>query len=78
MFVGNDRLGATDAEELAVYTRAKREFLAVTPWSGGSGNDRTLLESEAAALAPRGIREGEYIQTAVFADLVPQTQSSDR
>jgi hypothetical protein len=74
MFVGNDRLGAADSEDLAVYAGAKQEFLAMTPWSGGSGNDRARLEREATALAPRGVREGEYTQTAVFADLVPKTQ----
>lgn len=76
MFVGNDRLGTTDSEDLAVYIGPKREFLMVTPWSGGSGNDRARLEREATALASRGEREGEYTQTAVFADLVPKTRRS--
>ncbi len=71
MFVGNDQLGPDDAADMGVYVGRKPEFLAMTPWSGGSGNDRAELEGEAAALAPHGARAGEYTQTAVFADLVP-------
>jgi hypothetical protein len=71
MFVGNDRLGPDDDPALGIYTGPKREFLAMTDWSGGSGQDREALRESAAALAPRGDREGQYIQTAVFADLIP-------
>lgn len=70
MFVGNDRLDG-DAQDMGVYVGPKPEFLAMTPWSGGAGNDRAELERQAAALAPNGARAGQYVQTAVYADLVP-------
>lgn len=71
MFVGNESLGPRDDPAFGIYTGRKPEFLAMTAWSGGSGNERAMLQRQAQALAPWGSREGQYIQTAVFADLVP-------
>lgn len=70
-FVGADRTGGTDQPDLRRYAGRKPQFLVMTPWSGGAGDDREALQAAAIALAPRGDREGEYQQTAVFADLAP-------
>ena len=53
MFVGNDRLGAADLRGPGRVCRSKQEFLAMTPWSGGSGKRPARLEREATALALR-------------------------
>jgi hypothetical protein len=69
--VGANVVGPGDSPDMAPYAGDKSEYLVMTDWSGGTGDDREALHAAAVALAPRGDREGEYLQTAIYADLVP-------
>lgn len=72
-YVGNVRFLAEDERVYLPYAGPKREFIAFAPWVvRDAGRDR--LRDVAAALAPGSghPRENEYLQTAVYADLVPE------
>lgn len=73
-FVGNATTDASDPPEYAVYAGAKREFLAIAPWSG-TGSTREGLAAAADDLAPRGTRENRYVETAIYADLVAKQET---
>lgn len=70
-YVGNDEFVAGDFTEMQAHMGPRKEFLALAAWV--SDGDRPQLEAVAEALAPGSgdNREGKYIETAIFADLVP-------
>ena len=70
-YVGNDTFVRGDFVEYEVYVGPKPEFLALAPWV--ADGERAELEMTADSLAPGSGDdvEGEYVETAIFADLVP-------
>jgi hypothetical protein len=71
-YVGNARFLPEDEEVYRPYAGGKREFLVLAPWVVDDA-DRDRLRDVSAALAPGSghPRENRYLQTAVYADLVP-------
>jgi hypothetical protein len=70
-YAGNDEFVRGDFTEYRPYAGQKTEFLALAPWV--LDGDRDELEATAEALAPGSgdDLEGQYVETAIFADLVP-------
>ena len=72
-YVGNARLLPEDERVYRPYAGPKSEFVSFAPWvAPDAGRDR--LRAVSAALAPGSgdVRENRYLQTAVYADLVPE------
>ncbi|MCW2544089.1 MAG: Glycerophosphoryl diester phosphodiesterase [Frankiales bacterium] len=72
-YIGNrERLDPRDPVAYGVYAGAKPQFLALAPWVTGDA-PRTSLEATAHRLAPGSddAAENAYLETAVYADLVP-------
>ena len=72
-YVGNGRFLPEDEAVYRPYAGPKREFLVLAPWVVPDAS-RDRLRDVATALSPGSgsPRENEYLQTAVFADLVPK------
>ncbi|HEY1076643.1 MAG TPA: hypothetical protein VGE51_08125 [Fontimonas sp.] len=71
-YVGNTEfVVGTDQERYRSYLGAKPEFIAMAPWVVADATRAELLET-GAALAPgsRHALENDYLETAVWADLV--------
>lgn len=71
-YVGNARFLPEDERVYRPYAGPKRGFLALAPWVVPDGR-RSRLRDVGAALAPGSgePRENQYLETALFADLVP-------
>ncbi len=71
-YVGNSRFLAEDERVYRPYAGAKREFVVLAPWVAPDAS-RERLRAVSAALAPGSgkPRENQYLQTAVYTDLVP-------
>nr|MDP9101463.1 hypothetical protein [Actinomycetota bacterium] len=75
-YVGNaGGLAAGDKPDYAVYAGPKPEFLALAPWVTPDG-PRAALSATADALGPGSgaPSENQYVETAVYADLVPRPE----
>ena len=73
-YVGNrERLDPRDPAAYAVYAGAKPQFLALAPWVRGDA-PRADLAATSTALSPGSgsPQENGYLQTAVYADLLPR------
>ncbi len=73
-FIGNETAQPSDAHDMHRYAGPKDQFLAMTRWSGETPenkNNRAALMQIGTELAPHGSREDDYIQTAIYADLIP-------
>jgi hypothetical protein len=70
-YVGNARALDEDEQRWHRYAGGKREFLVLAPWVRRDG-PRDVLRARGAAMAPGSgsDRENDYLQTAVYADLV--------
>jgi hypothetical protein len=70
-YVGNARALDEDEQRWHRYAGGKREFLVLAPWVRKDG-PREALRARGAELAPGSgsERENDYLQTAVYADLV--------
>ena len=73
-YVGNRAFTAEDDENHRVYAGGKREFLALAPWVTPDA-DRDALRATGARLAPGSgdPLENRYVETALYADLLPAT-----
>lgn len=71
-YIGNRRPGSGDPRGAHLYAGAKKQFLALAPWVE-SDRGRTALAAEGARLAPGSgdKQENDYLETAVWADLLP-------
>ncbi len=73
-YVGNAQALPSDPARFRRYAGAKRHFVQLVPWicRGPAASDRDRLRACAAARSPGSgsPREDDYLQTAVFADLV--------
>ena len=71
-YIGDGSLQPEDNPDDAVYAGDKPQFLALTPWVVPDA-DRASLRAEGGRLAPGSgdPREDDYLETAVYADLVP-------
>jgi uncharacterized protein (TIGR03382 family) len=72
-YIGNrEKLDPRDPTAYSVYAGTKPHFLALAPWVTADA-PRPQLEATAGKLAPGSgdPRENAYLQTAVYADLVP-------
>jgi hypothetical protein len=71
-YVGDATAQAGDPEADWVYAGAKPQFLALAPWVMGNA-PRATLEAEAARLSAGSgsAQENDYVETAVYADLLP-------
>jgi hypothetical protein len=72
-YVGNrEHLDPRDPPPYAVYAGTKPQFLALAPWVRADA-PREVLAATSAALSPGSgdTRENAYIETAVYADLLP-------
>lgn len=71
-YVGNLERGATDPVTMLGYHGNKPQFLALAPWVTPDAT-RSALAATGAKLAPgsNDPLENDYLETAVFADLVP-------
>lgn len=71
-YVGDSTLAGTDPGSDAPYAGERAHCLALAPWVIPDGS-RATLRAESARLAPgSGDRqENDYLQTAVYADLLP-------
>jgi hypothetical protein len=78
-YVGTRSLQGTDPAADRVYRGDRPGFLALAPWVRPDGA-RDALQAEAAALAPGSgsADENRYLQTAVYADLLPVRASGAR
>ena len=76
-YVGNGALGPDDPTAAGVYAGGKPEFLALAPWVIPDAS-RSALAAEGARLAPGSgdPQENDYLETAVYADLLPVHHSS--
>ena len=74
-YVGNLSLGPGDPGSARVFTGDKTQFLALAPWVMPDG-PRAALAAEGARLAPGSgdPQENDYLETAVYADLLPVTK----
>ncbi|HVU71698.1 MAG TPA: hypothetical protein VHE83_01935, partial [Mycobacteriales bacterium] len=72
-YVGDAALQAEDVRADGVYAGDKPQFLALTPWVAPDA-DRAALRAEGAKLAPGSgdAQENDYLETAIYADLVPK------
>ncbi len=79
-YVGNAQALGSDPRRFRRYAGGKRHFLQLAPWvcAGPDAAQRDRLRSCAAARSPgSGTRvEDDYLQTAVYADLVHHEESS--
>lgn len=71
-YVGDRRLRKGDPAPAAPYTGAKPQFLALAPWVVADAS-RPTLRAEGGRLAPGSgdAQENDYLETAVYADLLP-------
>lgn len=71
-YVGAGAAGPSDPARMSVYAGPKPEFLALTPWVAADAA-RTSLQATGAKLAAGSgdARENDYLESAVWADLVP-------
>ena len=76
-YVGNARALDEDEQRWHRYAGGKREFLVLAPWVRSDGA-REALRARGAELAPGSgsDRENDYLQTAVYADLVRPRRGS--
>ena len=78
-YVGDGTLEPEDIASDAVYAGGKPGFLALTPWVVPDA-DRAVLRAEGGRLAPgsRDAQENDYLETAIYADLVPRGPTTSR
>ncbi len=76
-YVGNARALDEDEQRWHRYAGGKRQFLVLAPWVRKDG-PRADLRARGAELAPGSgsDRENDYLQTAVYADLVRTREAS--
>jgi hypothetical protein len=71
-YVGAGTLQPGDPANISAYAGAKPEFLALAPWVTPDGTRAALAATGAHLAAGSGDRlENAYLETAVWADLVP-------
>lgn len=70
-YAGNDEFVSGDFTELQTYMGPRSEFLALAPWVTDADRSRLAAVSDDLAPGSGDDREGRYIETAVFADLLP-------
>lgn len=74
-YVGNARLLPEDDPRWAPYAGAKTELLALAPWVVADADRDTLREAGSQRAPGSGDpAENDYLQTAVWADLVPASR----
>ena len=78
-YIGDGSLQPEDNPADAVYAGNKPQFLALTPWVVPDA-DRTSLRAEGGRLAPGSgdPQDDEYLETAIYADLVPGPTVPDK
>lgn len=71
-YIGDRSAGTADPRSAGVYAGGKPQFLALAPWVE-SDRTRAALAREGARLAPGSgdPQENDYLETAVWADLLP-------
>ena len=76
-YVGNRVFTTEDREDHRVYAGPKPEFLALAPWVTPDA-DRDALRATGARLAPGSgdPMENRYLETALYADLLPVGRSA--
>ncbi|MET0813420.1 MAG: hypothetical protein ABWY03_10215, partial [Microbacterium sp.] len=76
-FVGNAAAGPQDPDEYGIYAGAKPEFLAISEWVSPDA-PRDELVAVTAALAPGSGSEieGQFVETAIYADLLLPAKAS--
>jgi hypothetical protein len=76
-YVGDGALQPEDIAADRIYAGDKPQFLAVTPWVVDDAG-RAALRAEGARLAPGSgdPQENDYLETAIYADLVPAAHTS--
>jgi hypothetical protein len=76
-YVGDARLAAGDPQSAGAFAGDKAQFLALAPWVVPDA-DRATLAAEGARLAPGSgdPQENDYLETAVYADLLPTARPS--